>query len=154
MFSSKYKPTTVLTRITLLILLLCGIIYSSAAQTTPATQTVSYTKADTARAVRAMFEQRRSSARALTAVGGTTLALGAASAVGGAVQEDGLVGAFLLGNALVLSAVGVPLFIVGRNRHKEVTAAQETATLAAYEQGERLPPVVIQRLKRRHFIAN
>ncbi|MBF9236994.1 hypothetical protein I2I05_06260 [Hymenobacter sp. BT683] len=132
-------------RATFLSVLFCGVLFTSAAQT------ASYTKADTARAVRALFDQRRSSARALTAVGGTAMGISAVAAIGGASTDDGLVRAFLFGNAVLLSAVGVPLYLVGRKHHKEVTLAQETAIMAAYEQGQRLPPLVIQRLKRRHF---
>ncbi|OGX82214.1 hypothetical protein BEN47_18685 [Hymenobacter lapidarius] len=133
-------------RATLLSGLLCGISYASAAQS------AAYTKADTARAVRVMFDQRRSIASALTAVGGTTLGVSAVAAIGGTSTDDGFVAAYLYGSAVVLAGVGVPFFVVGRKRHKEVTVAQEAVTLAAYEQGQPLPPLVIQRLKRRHFV--
>ena len=112
--------------------------------------TASYSKADTLRAVRALFTKRRSSARALAVIGGITTGLGGAYGVAGA--SSGNLGASVaLLEGLLFVAVGLPLLSTGKSRQKELTPAREAAAVSGYEQGQALPLEISRRLKRRHF---
>lgn len=108
-----------------------------------------YAKADTLRAVRAFFTERRSSGQSLALAGGTTMVLGVGVGVIGA-SADGL-GAAPVVSALGSAAVGLTLLLVGKSRQKEVTPAREAAVVGGYEQGQALPREISRRLKRWHF---
>ncbi|SFQ58286.1 hypothetical protein [Hymenobacter arizonensis] len=117
----------------------------------PATAQTKYSRADTVRAVRALFEERRASASSLATAGGITIGLAAAATVAGAAASDDLSGAAVYMSAIGLGAVGVPLLLVGKSRQKEVTPEREGAAIGAYEQGQPLPSAISSRLRRRHF---
>ena len=112
--------------------------------------TAPYSKADTLRAVRAYFAERRSSALAVAVVGGVTTGLGVAAGVAGASSRN-LGAAVAVLEGVVLVAVGLPLLLAGNSRHKQLTPEREAAAVSGYEHGQALPLAIGRRLKRRHF---
>ncbi|WP_426061062.1 hypothetical protein [Hymenobacter sp. B1770] len=140
------QPMLLRTSISLLLLYIIGCWLPVAAQSR-----ASYSKADTVRAMRDLFEERRGSASTLTTIGGITTGLGAGAMLLGFMASDNLGGAILLVNAIGLAAVGVPMLVVGKSRQKEVMPEQEEAVIGAYEQGNPLPRELSRRLRRRHF---
>ena len=112
--------------------------------------TAPYSKADTLRAVRALFLERRSSAQSQVRAGGVTTGVGVAMGVAGAGSGNLGAGIYVLGG-LGVAAVGLPLLLAGKSRQKELTPAREAAAVSGYEQGQALPLEISRRLKRRHF---